>query len=558
MKLQFSSLFAVPFALAPVAPALAQTPPDAGALQQQIERERKPVLPPSAIPIKPAEPSELKPTVGITVTVKSFRFAGNTLLTTEALAPVVANYLNRPLDFSELQQATAAIANAYRKAGWVVRAYLPKQDINEGIVTIQIVEAVLGGTQLEGNPPLRVKAERLLGAVDAAQPKGAPINANQLDRSLLLLDDLPGITVSGSLKKGQGANETDLVLKVTDEPLLNGEVGIDNTGSRATGADRITGNLYLNSPFGFGDQAIANLIHSLGNDYGRLTYSIPVGNNGWRIGLSGSYLSYDLVADDFKGLDARGTSSTLGLDASYPLIRSRLQNLYLGLNYTHKRFDNEANLATTSRYDIDNVSVSLNGNQFDKLGGGGANTAGLTLTQGRVDLGSLDLSEDARLDGTFTKLNYTLSRQQVITGSVSAFAALSGQAASENLDSAEKFYLGGANGVRAYPTNEGGGAEGQLVNLELRWRLAQNFTLTGFYDWGHIRINPDNYASANPNSYELQGAGLALAWQASFGLNLKATWARRIGDNPNPTATGNDQDGSLDKNRFWLTAGLSF
>ncbi len=60
------------------------------------------------------------------------------------------------------------------------------------------------------------------------------------------------------------------------------------------------------------------------------------------------------------------------------------------------------------------------------------------------------------------------------------------------------------------------------------------------------------------NTYSLQGAGLALAWQSSAGLNVKATLARRIGNNPNPTATGNDQDGSLTQNRFWLTASWTF
>lgn len=555
MNQRLARLFVIPLALA--TPALAQTPPDAGALQQQIDRERKPVLPPSAIPVQPAEPLEIKPGPGVVVTVKSFRFAGNTLLTREELAPAVAGYLDRPLGFSELQQAAAAVANAYRKAGWVARAYLPRQDISEGIVTIQIVEAMFGGAQLEGNPPVRVEAERLLETIAAVHPKGAPLNADKLDRALLLLDDLPGVSVSGSLKKGQGEKETDLVLKAADEPLFNGEVGIDNTGPRATGEERATALLYLNSPLGLGDQAIANLIHSQGNDYGYLAYSIPLGHDGWRISMSGSTLAYDLVADDFKGMDANGTSHTLGLDASYPLLRSRLKNLYLGVNYTHKRFDNEANHATSSRYGIDNISLSLNGNLFDKLGGGGANAAGLTLTHGKVDLGNLDLSENARLEGAFSKLNYSVSRQQVMTANVSAYAALSGQAASDNLDSAEKFYLGGTNGVRAYPASEGGGADGQLVNLELRWRLPQNLILTGFYDWGQVRVNPDNYANANPNRYELQGAGLALAWRARFGLNLKATWARRIGDNPNPTATGKDQDGSLDKNRFWLTASLA-
>ena len=101
--------------------------------------------------------------------------------------------------------------------------------------------------------------------------------------------------------------------------------------------------------------------------------------------------------------------------------------------------------------------------------------------------------------------------------------------ASKNLDSAEKFYLGGASGVRAYPSSEGGGAEGQLASLELRARLPQNFALSAFYDWGHVTVNRNNgFTGASAlNAYTLQGAGLTAAWFASFGLNLKATWARR-------------------------------
>ncbi len=106
--------------------AHAQTPPDAGALQQQIERERQQQLPKRIAPDKPAAPAAMKPARGVVVTVKQFRFAGNTLMTAEQLAPVIADYLNRPLDYAQLQAAAAAVAEAYRAAGWVVNAYLPQ------------------------------------------------------------------------------------------------------------------------------------------------------------------------------------------------------------------------------------------------------------------------------------------------------------------------------------------------------------------------------------------------------------------------------------------------
>jgi hemolysin activation/secretion protein len=539
-----------------ISAAHAQTPPDAGVLQQQIERERQMQVPQRVAPVQPVAPAEMKPS-GVVITVTQFRFAGNTLISSDKLAPVVAEFLNRPLDFSQLQAAAMAVANAYREAGWIVRAYLPQQDIQGGIVTIQIVEAVFGKLIPEGGSQ-RVDQSAVLSRFAAQQKSGEPLNADALDRSLLLADDLPGVTVAGSLRAGSREGETDLALKLADEPLIVGEVGLDNTGSRSTGSDRLTVNLGLNSPFGLGDQLSGNLIHSRGSDYLRLGYSLPVGADGWRVGINASQLDYKLVAAEFKALNAKGESTSVGLDASYPIIRSRLKNLFLNLAYDHKTFDNEANAATSSRYRVDNVTLGLVGNLFDQFGGGGANSASLALTRGDVELGTLDPSEDARIEGGFTKLRYSLTRQQVITPDLSLFAAYSGQWTNDDLDSSERFYLGGANGVRAYPANEGGGAKGRMLNLELRWKLPEGFTATAFYDWGRVTQTLDDPVPPVPNTYSLKGHGLSLGWQAPFGLNLKATWARRDGSNPNPTATGRDQDGSLDRNRWWFTASLPF
>ena len=109
-------------------------------------------------------------------------------------------------------------------------------------------------------------------------------------------------------------------------------------------------------------------------------------------------------------------------------------------------------------------------------------------------------------------------------------------------------------------SGEGGGSSGQMLNVELRWKFFEGFGLSAFHDWGQVTVNHDNGFAGAPalNRYSLQGHGLALAWQAPAGLNLRITWARRQGANPNPTANGSDQDGSLELNRFWLTASLPF
>jgi hemolysin activation/secretion protein len=554
--------FPVVFAtiLMPIGSAHAQAIPDAGSIRQQIEKEREIVAPKPSTPTVTHAPPPMKHAGGVVMTVSSFRFVGNTLLSADQLRPVVAGYLNRPLDFAELQSAAAAVADAYRKSGWIVRAYLPQQEITDGVVTIQIVEAVFGAVRVEGNPPLRLKLDHVLSMVESAQAKGAPLNGDRLDRALLLINDQPGAAVAGNLAEGRQKNETDLILKFSDGPLMSGDAIADNTGSRSTGSERIVGNLYINSPLKLGDQVNTYLMHTQGTDYGRMDYTLPVGSDGWRVGFNASTLSYKLVAPEFSSLDAHGTSSTAGVEASYPLVRSRLQNIYLLFNYDKKRFDNESTGVTTTRYKIDTFSAGMSANLIDKFGGGGVNNGTLTLVQGQVDLtGSPNQAADAastRTNGGFSKLQYAISRQQVISNTLAFYGSLAGQLANKNLDSAEKFYLGGATGVRAYPSSEGGGTEGQLLNLELRERLPQNFTLTGFYDWGHVTVNRDNdfTGAATHNNYQLQGAGISIGWLSSFGLNLHGTWAHRIGNNPNPTANGNDQDGSLLKNRFWLQA----
>ncbi len=547
-----------------VAQTVPQTvPPDAGSLLQRLERDRLPALPRLQAPQAPVPPP-MQAQPGVVVTAQAFQFAGNTLLSAEQLAPAVAPFLNRPLDFAQLQAAAAAVAAAYREAGWVVRAYLPKQEITDGIVTIQIVEAVFGKAILEGDAPLRLKFDVAQSIVGAQQTPGQPLNANAVDRALLLIDDLPGVSTVGSLVEGTHDGETDLVFKFANEPLLMGDAMLDNTGSRATGDQRLAANLTLNSALGLGDLISANLVHTKGSDYARLAASVPVGFDGWRIGVNASHMAYRLIAPEFLALNASGKSVSTGFDANYPLIRTRLKNLYLALAYERKDFDNQANGGTTSDYRTNAFTLGLNGNTFDSLGGGGANSASLALSRGHLNLDdSPNRATDAsgpQAAGDYAKLRYSLSRQQVITKDLSLFAALSDQIASKNLDSSEKFTLGGATGVRAYPSGEASGAEGKMFNLELRYKLPQNLTLTGFYDWGQVSVNRNNHftGAAALNTYSLQGAGLALAWQSSAGLNLKATLARRIGNNPNPTATGNDQDGSLTKNRFWLTSSLPF
>lgn len=541
------------------------TVPDAGSLLRQIEQsEQQPRLPRARAPL-PAPAPAVEPQGGMTLTVSRFRFAGNQLIADADLLDAVAPWQGRPVGFAELQKAANAVSARYREQGWLVRAYLPKQDIENGVVTIQVVEAVFGQTRIDAAEGLRLRPGQAPGIVAAAQQSGQPFRVDAVDRALLLLEDLPGLSVQGDLKEGQADGETDLLLRLAPLPTWGGDVALDNTGSRSTGSTRLSANLAAASPLGLGDLASANLIHTQGSDYARVAWSLPLGDRGWRTEINHSQLDYRVVSpEELARLDARGRSQTTGLGATYPLLRARTENVYLNLNQDFKRYFNASNGATVSDYRIAVGGATVTAQKFDQWAGGGSSSGSLGVVAGRVDLGgSPNEAADAAgpaTAGSFTKLKFALSRYQVLTPDLSLSASANGQTASKNLDSSEKIYLGGMGGVRAYPSSEAGGSDGVLVNIEARYRLPQNLSLAAFFDWGQVQVNHHNdfAGAAARNVLQLKGAGLGLAWVGPMGTNVKLTWAHRIGSNPNPTATGQDQDGTLRKNRLWLSASVAF
>ncbi|WP_170305797.1 ShlB/FhaC/HecB family hemolysin secretion/activation protein [Pseudoduganella ginsengisoli] len=537
----------------------AQIPPDAGQLRQEIERS----LPSSMPQPKLAPQAELPPPMTAMtgkVFVQQFRFAGNEALSDATLQTIVAGWTQRELSFAQLQEAAAAVGAAYRSAGRVVRAYLPRQEIKDGIVIIQIVEARFGAVRIEAAPGARMRPEYLQGLVESSQAPGQPLQAAALDRALLLLEELPGVRASGSLQEGKNQGETEVVVAVAPAPLLGGDASTDNTGSRSTGPVRLAVNFQLSSPLSFSDLATVSAAHTQGSNYGRLAYSVPLGSAGWRAGANVSRMRYRLVSAEFAALQASGDSGSAGVELQYPLLRARQANASLALAWERKDFNNVSGGAVTTRYKVGVLSAGLSGSASDAAG---SNSGSVTMSSGGLDLdGSPNQSADAattRSAGRYAKLRFSATRNQTLGAHWHGVLQLSGQYASKNLDSSEKFYLGGASGVRAYPSSEVGGADGVMVNAELRYRVQDALTLSAHADAGVVRVNHDHGFAGAPkhNRQGLRGAGLGVAWTPLPGASIKAVLSHRIGRNPNPAPSGADQDGTLVRSRLWLTASMA-
>ena len=499
----------------------------------------------------------------MTVMVKSFRFASNNLLSSEQLATVLQAFVGLQLDFAGIQRAADAVAAAYRESGWLARVYLPEQDISEGTITLQVVEARFAGLRMEGEPSKRILAADIQAFFEEQQKTGEPLNTLALDRALLLADDLPGISVAGTLVPGQAEGETGLAIQNSDEAFVYGEVTLDNTGARSTGSNRVMLNLNINSPGDHGELINLTALRTQGSAYIRLGLTVPVGYNGLRFGFNGSTMNYKVIdgPSSLVSLNVQGSSDSMGLDWSFPVVRQRMRNLYFSGGLDNKRFYNDSINKTSDTnsyadYETNSLRLGFSGNVFDDLGGGGANSASLQVMRGQLDRVKAHTQIDT-LGRDYIKLNYALSRQQSLTADHSLLLNLQGQHATELLDSSEKFYVGGASTVRAYPSSELGGERGQLLTGEWRWRLHAAWLLSGFIDQAWVTALPTTAADASTSS-SLRGYGLSAAWQGPLGLNAKLTWSKREGSNPKPTSTGTDGDGTLLINRIWFTAGLAF
>ena len=543
--------------------------PDAGSIYKQIEQGLKLPTPSLGEERKPAEVSKEASPSELRVTVTKFNILGNSLLSEVQIDEVVKPFLGKALTFDDLQKVVQILIEQYRQSGWVVRAYLPKQEVGNGEIVIQVVEAKFGGVTLETSGKRRISEARMLAMVEAAQPKEKFIRSSSVDRVLLLMDDVPGVGVTGNLVEGREEGHTDLLLKVVEKPLVNGFASVDNSGSASTGPNKLSTSVSLNSLLGLGDQLQASIVRTTGSTFARLAFTAPVGYDGMRAGVHYSNMNYQLVGS-FANLAATGSVRDAGLDITYPIVRSPSQNINVALVESHKDLNNYASGVPTSNYWINNTNLNFSGSNSDDWRGGGFNAASLSFTTGYVNLnGSTNQPSDAQTyqtAGKFFHTNFNLSREQSITEQLTTFFAVSAQYANKNLDSSEKIYLGGANGVRAYPTNEGGGAGGQTATLELRNRLDENWSWIGFYDYGKIfqyqknsDSNNNTLAVNSPNNYELQGYGMTVQWKSISGTDIKATVAKRLGTNPAASlATGMDSDGTYRNPHIWVSASVPF
>lgn len=543
----------------------AQALPDAGSLLRESERNLQAPPPAHLSPTAPAPRPMAQGTKAARVLVRSIRIEGASLIPTAELQALVADRIDQTLSLAELEHAAQRIAEHYRAHGWYARVYLPQQDVTDGALRIQVLEGRYGGSSVQ-SAAQRANAQAVQQTITRHLQPGLPLPAAELERGLLLANDLPGIAATGLLQAGAAQGETQLAIQVQDTPFVSGDIGLNNHGVRSTGRAQAVGGLALNNLSGSGDQLALRLLAAQDIASAQLRYSLPLGRDGLRLAVHASTLGYRL-GGPYQALDAKGTAHTAGMGLSYPLRRQSDRNLNLSLGYEQRRYQDDMLDRPLSRNRIHAATLGLNGDLRDTFAGGGINWGSLQVTHGNLqirDVAGAQLQDAAgpQSAGDYTKLAVQLTRLQSLGPGWQLQGSLSGQWASGNLGSSERFTLGGPLQIRAYPVNEASGDQGLLFKLELQRELGSGWQAVAFYDAGRIQQHRFTWSGwqgggSQANYYNLAGFGLGVNWRHQ-GWLLAASVAAPIGSNPGASQDRNNDGSRSNSSRGWLSLAKTF
>jgi hemolysin activation/secretion protein len=547
-RLTVSLLLALP----PI-PTFAQIP-DAGRALRELESTLPAFTPPASQPsLDVTAPSSLPSATGRSegpgVPVSKFQLRGNQVFDDTELLQLLADLPGTEQNLDGLRAATDRITKFYQDRGYLLaRAYLPPQDIVDGVVQIAIQEGVYDGVTL--NNQTRVNDSVLLRALSPLR-QGDAVHLDALDNRLMLVNDIPGVQVQGTLRPGKAPGSTELLIDAEPAPLMAGSLDADNFGGYYTGEFRLAGTLDVNSPLRLGDQLNLRLLTSDKKQrYYRVAYQVPVGSSLTRLGASVSNMSYRL-GRDFDILDAHGKASIVSLFVQQPLLRSRNFTLQAQLQYDDKSMRDAMDLfEIVNRKHVGLWTASLNGSRDDGLLGGGRSAMYLSYGIGSLQLRDPNSRQGDRLysraAGRFGKANITLLRMQNLPGPFMLSAQFNAQLASKNLDSSEKFSLGGPFGVRAFANGAASGDEGWQGSLDLRYLPFPGLQLAAFFDKGAVRLSKRPWASGR-NSQQLSAMGISLIQTGrQHQVTLTAAW---------PLEQNNyQQEGPKREPRLWFQA----
>ncbi len=466
---------------------------------------------------------------------------GAVTLSPARLATAYQPYIGKNVSQADLAAIATAISDCYRAAGFhLTRAIVPPQDIEGGRVRVQVVEGGITDVVLKGDGAEQFGVRALLNPVIAEQPS----RLATLERQLMLINARPGVRITDTALEeiGTASGHFRLVLFLQTWHLYSW-FGLDNLGSTSVGPWQTYNTVAFNSYLIPGDTLALNLSTTPGDPrqlaFGRLSYDVPIGTDGWRVGASGIYS--EVWPGDYRHAYNDNTKTELfELRTSYSPLQSQRSTLTLTAATVFSNV-RESDVIGPIYFDkIRTLNLTTDYRLQDNFGGNNYLTVlwrqGLDIL-GASHKGDDFLSRDGA-SGKFSALNFWFTRYQTITDAWSVKLAGAGQVASGPLFLSQQFYLGGAAFGRGYGSAEISGDNGIAGSLELRFDQKLNYQyLTGYQFYGFVDAGTawnDGFRPADGYALTSAGGGVRVFLgpdlQADIGVAVPLGY--RSWDNP--------------------------
>ncbi len=401
--------------------------------------------------------------------ISSILISGNAAMPDGEFVDLIESYTSRNLSQNDLSTLADAIAQRARDAGFVfATATIPQQSLSMGILRVELDEGKVDAIQIEGadDPAIHRQLTPLVN--------GKPVTRSELERRILLADDISGVRILDSRYEKEG--DTGILIVRTRRSHASAAVELRNNGSEPVGPIRARIRVDLNGVLNSADEVDVTLgttpLQPDELQFASASYRIVVDSSGLELGTHLSFSSTEpgaFLAD--RDIDGRFWRA--GINAQYPLLRRRGMSVWVVGEFEVSELEQERAGELVRRDRVPVISAGLYSR--GRLAGG--NYRGrVMVSRGLSILSATQLGDplatrgDASAD--FTSLFGWFAWDRALSENLTLSLGGRGQLASDPLLATEDIGLGGTSFLRGYNFNERSGDQGIMGYGELRydWR----------------------------------------------------------------------------------------
>ena len=217
--------------------------------------------------------------------VRKINFEGNTKIKSKVLESIGNDIIDHEIYFEDLLAYALRISRYYQSKGYLTSyAYIPAQEIKDGVVTVSVVESPVNNVDVTGNKWARTWYLKNVVMGRDGLREGTVFNAKALQGALREINEESYMKAQSTISKD--GDDTKIDLEVQDKFPLKFNFSWDDYGRSYTGVQRASFLVGLDNLTGFGDKIYGGTILSTGSTGVLAGYSIPVSPYGtyqsWR------------------------------------------------------------------------------------------------------------------------------------------------------------------------------------------------------------------------------------------------------------------------------------